>query len=190
MRLFLAAALSLLLLTEAQAQAPRRPAPPQIMELTSAGWADGARIPDRYAQPGHDRSPPLAWSNVPDTAESFVLIVHDLDATTADGAEGFLHWMLWNIPKGARSLAEGQPAEYQLADGTRQLSGSGPWYRGPAAPVFGPPHHYVFELYALSATVDVPPIGQTPAQTEAAVRAAMAGKIVGKGVLTGLFRRS
>ncbi len=192
MRLATAFSILALLASSAQAQPPaRRPAPPQTMELTSPAWTDGARIPDKFAQPGHDVSPPLAWNNVPDSAESFVLIVHDLNATTADGGEGFLHWLLWNIPKTSRVLAEGLPAEYQLADGTRQISGSGPWYRGPAAPSFGPVHHYVFELYALNAALDIPPaINQTPAATEAAVRAAMAGKIVGKGVVTGLFRRN
>jgi Raf kinase inhibitor-like YbhB/YbcL family protein len=175
---------------QAQAQTPaHRPAPVQVIELTSPAWADGARIPGKFAQPGHDVSPPLSWTDAPEGTESFVLIAHDLDAMTTDGGEGFIHWLLWDIPKSAHALLEGIPAESQLADGTRQISSSGPWYRGPAAPASGPVHHYVFELYALNAAVDVPAVGQSPAATEAAVRAAMAGKIIGKGVLIGLFKR-
>ena len=65
----------------------------------------------------------------------------------------------------------------------------GPNYRGPAAPASGPLHHYVFELYALDVWLDVPAVGQSPAATRAAVMAAMAGHVRGKGVLTGRYRR-
>lgn len=167
---------------------PRRPVV-QTMTLTSPGWKDGGMIPAKYAQPGHDTSPALAWSNVPEGTQGFVLIVRDLDSITPAGADNFLHWMLWNIPKDTRSIPEAMREGGQLPDGLRQISGSGPYYRGPAAPASGPAHHYAFELYAVSAPVDVPALGQSPAQTKAAVESAMAGKILGKGVLTGLFKR-
>ena len=183
----------------ALAQAPPAPAAPppntparrpviQTMSLTSSAWKDGGAIPAKYAQPGHDTSPPLAWSNVPDGVASFVLMVRDLDGA-APGTESFLHWMLWNIPKDSRALAEGIAQGSQLPDATRQISGSGPYYRGPAAPAAGPAHHYAFELYALSAPVDVPALGQSPPLTKAAVDSAMTGKVLGKGVLVGLFKR-
>jgi Raf kinase inhibitor-like YbhB/YbcL family protein len=152
----------------------------QIMTLTSAAWPDGGQIPAKHAQPGGDVSPALAWSNAPDTAASFVLIVHDLDAAIGTGMDDALHWLVWNIPGSTRSLP----------DGSRQISATGPNYRGPAAPASGPPHHYVFELYALDAAVDVPAVGASPAQTRAAVVAAMAGHVRAKGVYTGLFKRT
>ena len=65
---------------------------------------------------------------------------------------------------------------------------TGPYYRGPAAPATGPEHHYVFDLYALDAMVDVPAVGQSVAQTRAAMLAAMAGHVRGKGTLIGRFR--
>ncbi len=178
-----------LVATNAEAQ-QRRPAPAQVMPLTSSAWRDGGVIPPRHAQPGDDVSPPLAWSQVPDSTESFVLIMRDLDAIAVNGTDIHLYWMLWNIPKEARSLPEGVAEVEELSDGTRQISSSGPWYRGPAAPPAGPNHHYAFELYALSSKIDVPAVGQTPAATEAAVRAAMTGKILGKGTLIGLFKRN
>ena len=160
------------------------------MTLTSTAWADGGQIPAKYSQPGEQVSPPLSWSNVPDTAASFVLLVHDVDAAAGNGTDDILHWMLWNIPAAARSLPEGVPQGSQLPDGTRQISASGPYYRGPGAPAAGPAHHYVFELFALDLMLDVPAVGASLPQTRAAVVAAMAGHVRGKGVLVGLFRRT
>jgi Raf kinase inhibitor-like YbhB/YbcL family protein len=204
---------TLLLAAFVSAQQPQRGAPPpqpppgspagqppggrgggrgavQTMTLTSTAWADGGQIPTKYSQAGDQVSPPLAWSNVPDTATSFVLLVHDLDAAAGNGTDDILHWMLWNIPAAARSLSEGVPQGSQLQDGTRQISATGPYYRGPGAPAAGPAHHYAFELFALDAAVEVPAVGASPPQTRAAVVAAMAGHVRAKGVLVGLFHRT
>lgn len=167
----------------------QRRAPIQVMTLTSTAWPDGGMIPAKYTQAGDQVSPALSWSNVPDTAQSFVLIARDLDAATGNGTDDILHWMLWNIPGKTRSLPEAIPQGSQLPDGTRQISVSGPYYRGPGAPAAGPPHHYTFELYALDGNIDVPAVGQSPALTRAAVVAAMAGRVRGKGVYVGLFKR-
>lgn len=163
----------------------------QVMTLSTSAWADGGQIPAKYTQAGEQVSPPLSWSNVPDGVASFVLIVHDLDAAAAPGTDDILHWMLWNIPAAARSLQEGVPQGSQLPDDTRQISVSGPYYRGPGAPSAGPPHHYVFELFALDVrTIEVPAVGASPQQTRTAVVAAMAAHVRGKAVYTGLFKRS
>ena len=166
-----------------------RRGPIQVLSLTTPAWTDGSSIPAKYTQAGAQVSPPLAWSNVPDGVQSFVLIARDTDAAIGAGTDDILHWMLWNIPASARSLAEAVPHGNQLPDGTRQISASGPYYRGPGAPASGPAHHYVFELYALDATIDVPAVGQSPALTRAAVEQAMAGKVRAKGSLVGLFKR-
>ena len=165
-----------------------RRGPMQVMSLTSTAWVDGGTIPAKYTQAGVQVSPPLAWT-APEDAVSFVLIARDADVAIGNGTDDMLHWMLWNIPKGTRSLAEGVPQANQLPDGTRQISASGPYYRGPGAPASGPAHHYVFEVYALDSAIDVPAVGQSPPLTRAAVMAAMAGKIRGKGALVGLFKR-
>jgi Raf kinase inhibitor-like YbhB/YbcL family protein len=168
----------------------QRRAAVQVMMLTTSAWPDGGTIPARYTQAGDEVSPPLAWSNVPETAASFVLIARDLDTAVGNGTDDILHWMLWNIPGTARSLAEAIPQGSQLPDGTCQISVSGPYYRGPGAPAAGPAHHYTFELYALDAMLDVPAVGQSPPLTRAAVLAAMAGHVRGKGVYVGLFKRA
>jgi Raf kinase inhibitor-like YbhB/YbcL family protein len=168
---------------------PNRRGPIQVMSLTTTAWTDGGMIPAKYTQAGAQVSPPLAWSNVPEGVQSFVLIARDTDAAIGTGTDDVLHWMLWNIPASARSLAEAIPQGNQLPDGTRQISASGPYYRGPGAPAAGPAHHYVFELYALDSTIDVPAVGQSPPLTRAAVEQAMAGKVRAKGSLVGLFKR-
>jgi Raf kinase inhibitor-like YbhB/YbcL family protein len=161
----------------------------QVMTLTSPAWPDGGQIPEKYSQANGDVSPPLAWSNVPETAASFVLVVHDLDAAINPGTDDLLHWLVWNIPGSARALPEHVPQGASLPDGSRQISATGPNYRAPGAPAAGPAHHYVFELYALDAALDVPAVGASPAQTRAAVLTAMAGHVRGKGVFTGIFKR-
>lgn len=160
-----------------------------VMTLTSSAWPDGGAIPAKYTQAGDDISPPLAWSNLPANISTFVLIAHDVDAAIGNGLDDITHWMLWNIPATTTSLAEHMPSMPQLPDGTRQIGATAPHYRGPGAAAAGPAHHYVFELFALDATIDVPAVGQTPAQTRAAVVAAMAGHVRGKAAYVGLFKR-
>jgi Raf kinase inhibitor-like YbhB/YbcL family protein len=161
----------------------------QVMTLTSPAWPDGGQIPSKHTQEGDDVSPPLAWSGAPEGVVSYVLIVHDPDAATGNGTDDLLHWMLWNIPAASSSLREHTPPLSQLPDGTRQISATGPYYRGPGAAAAGPAHHYVFELFALDAMLDVPAVGASPPSTRAAVVAAMAGHVRGKAVCVGSFKR-
>jgi Raf kinase inhibitor-like YbhB/YbcL family protein len=162
----------------------------QVMTLATSAWADGASIPIKYTQAGDQSSPPLSWSSAPDGVASFVLLVHDVDAVAGNGTDDTLHWLVWNIPGAARSLPEHVPQAPQMPDGMRQISATGPYYRGPGAPSAGPAHHYVFELFALDvASLDVPAVGASPGQTRAAVAASMTGHVRGKAVCVGLFKR-
>lgn len=159
------------------------------MTLTSSAWPDGGRIPAKYTQAGDDMSPPLQWSGAPDGVVSYVLIAHDTDAAIGNGTDDMLHWMLWNVPAAVTALHEHAPSLAQLPDGTRQISATGPYYRGPGALAEGPTHHYVFELFALDTMLDVPAVGAQPPAARAAVVAAMAGHIRAKASYGGLFRR-
>lgn len=186
----------------------------RVMTLTSSAFTDGGTVPAKFAQAGRDVSPPLAWANPPDSTVSFVLVMHDADAAVGDGTDDTLHWLVWGIPGNATSLPEGFPQGMQVPLASvgmtppapaaarggrrgggdaaiRQLSVSGPYYRGPAAAASGPPHHYIFELYALDANVTVTPVGQAAGPpTRAAVFAEMQGHVRGKAVLVGTFRRA
>ena len=162
-----------------------------IMTLT-APWAPGAEIPLKYTQAGDEVSPALSWSDPPETVVSYALIVHDVSAAVNPGTDDVLHWMVWNIPATSRGLPEGVAQGPQLTDGSRQISATGPNYRGPGALASGPPHVYVFELFALDSMIDVPALGATGAsvpQIRAAVVAAMATHVRGKAVTAGVFKR-
>ena len=159
----------------------------QVLTLFTT-WSDGGLIPNKYTQSGEEVSPPLAWTEPPATTQSFVLIVHDVDAVNADATSDTLHWLVWNIPGTSRGLPERVPQGAELPDGSRQIAVTGPYYRGPAAPATGPEHHYVFDLYALDAKIDVAAVGESVAKTRAAVMTAMAGHVRGKATLVGRFK--
>lgn len=181
--------------------APTRPRPVQAMLLTTTAWSDGGAIPTPHTQAGRDVSPPLAWSVVPEGTASFVLIARDLDEIVPATGDARLHWLVWNIPSAATALPAGVPdgnvvdppraqgAPPRQPERFRQISATGPAYRGPAAPASGPPHHYLFEIFALDTWLDIPAVGQSPAATHTAVVAAMAGHVRGKGTLVGTYRR-
>ena len=178
----------------------------RIMTLTSPSFQDGGVIPEKHAQQGRDVSPALSWTGAPDSTVSYALIVHDADAVTGDGTTDTMHWMVWGIPGNLSALPEGLPQGPTIPSlspppppgggrggggggGVRQLSVSGPYYRGPAAPASGSPHHYIFELYALDANINVQAAGQQTLPTREAVWDAMKTHIRGKAVLVGLYRR-
>ena len=53
------------------------------LQLTSTAFQHGAAIPKRYTCEGEDRSPPLAWTGLPQNTHSVALIVDDPDAAFA-----------------------------------------------------------------------------------------------------------
>jgi Raf kinase inhibitor-like YbhB/YbcL family protein len=168
-----------------------------IMTLSTTAWPDGGMIPLRYTQAGPELSPGIQWSGAPSGTASFVLIFHDADSLVNGSTDGLLHWLVWNIPATATSLAQGQADGFELPNGTRQISVSGSRYRGPGAPAAGPIHHYIMELYALDTMlpdIKVTPQGpQEPNPSSQAIRTsimqAMVGHIRGKAAYVGLFHR-
>jgi Raf kinase inhibitor-like YbhB/YbcL family protein len=169
------------------AQDRGRGTPRPGLTLTTAAFEDGGVIPNKYTQADPSPvSPKLEWSNVPPNTVSFVLYMHDPDVALRRTTEDMLHWILFNIPGDARSLAEGIPTNSQPSDGAVQIKNGGGviGYRGPGAGAQGPYHHYTFELFALDTKLDL-----GPDATRADVMKAIDGHILGKGVLTGRFHR-
>jgi Raf kinase inhibitor-like YbhB/YbcL family protein len=168
------------------------PAPP--MTLTISGFPDGGQIPVKFSQAapgvavGEGTSPAISWSNVPAGTQSFALNMHDMDVARNKTTDDQAHWVVWNIPATATGLPEGVPKGATLADGSNQISATGPMYRGPGAPANGPFHHYMFEIYALDTKLDVKATADA-FETRANVMKAIQGHILGKAVYGGLFRR-
>ena len=175
----------------------QQPAPaPSIpaMQVTSTSFPDGGIIPVKFSQaapnaaPGTGTSPQLTWTNVPAGTQSFVMIMHDVDVTRNKTTEDNPHWMVWNIPASTTSLAEGIPSGSPMADGSYQISATGPVYRGPGAAASGPLHHYVFEVYALDNKIDIKPLA-TVFETRKEVLKAIDGHVLSKGGYFGFFKR-
>lgn len=183
-------------LAQTSTNAPRgtpsaAPASPPMV-LTTTAWADGTVIPIRYSQAGEQVSPALSWSNAPAATVSFVLHMYDADGTPTKGTDTQVHWLIWNMPPTLHALPENVPMGATLPDGSRQISATGPRYRGPGAAATGPLHHYVIEIYALDVRIDLPPstaATRPEIETRASVFQAMAGHVIGKAAYGGLFRR-
>jgi len=164
------------------------------MTMTIPGFPDGGQIPVRFSQaaegaaPGEGTSPAINWANTPAGTQSFVLHMHDMEVSRNRTTDDQAHWVVWNIPATSTGLPEAVPKGAQLADGSYQVSATGQVYRGPGAPANGPPHHYVFELFALDTKLDVQPTADA-FETRANVMKAIQGHILGRAVYMGLFRR-
>jgi Raf kinase inhibitor-like YbhB/YbcL family protein len=180
-RAALVVAAGLLLLVAALPGCHSSIAKEETMHLSSTDFKDGSQIPAKYTCTGAGISPQLAWTAPPARTASFALIVTDPDAPRGT----WVHWVLYNLPAGTRSLPEGLPALGHLPDGA--LQGRNDFgeigYGGPCPPP-GSPHHYVFTLYALDAKLNLP-VGEKRAQVEAV----MQGHILASGRLVGLFQR-
>jgi phosphatidylethanolamine-binding protein (PEBP) family uncharacterized protein len=105
------------------------------MRLTSPAFADGEEIPRDHACTGRDRSPALAWAEVPADTRSLALIVDDPDAPRGT----FTHWLAWGMDPGAGGLAEGERPPHE---GRNDFGTVG--YRGPCPPPGHGPHRYRF----------------------------------------------
>lgn len=159
------------------------------MGLTSPDFQDGGIIPDKFTQNDPNVvavSPRLEWTNVPDGTQSFVLIMHDPDNALNKGTDDVLHWIMFNIPGTARSLAGGLPLDAQLPDGTIQAKGiRNVGYMGPGNAAINPYHHYTLELFALDSKLSL-----GPDASRADIMKAMEGHTTGKAVLVGRFKKS
>jgi Raf kinase inhibitor-like YbhB/YbcL family protein len=152
--------------------------PPLLMETDA--FPDGGIVPQKYTGRGGVQ-PAFKFSNAPAGTVAYAIIFHDLDVALMGGTDDVLHWVAWNIPASANGIPEGSlPAgSVQGNNLTNQ-----PVYMGPGAPAGPRYHHYVFELYALNANLDLPATA-----TRADLLKAMEGKTVAKAAYVGRFRQ-
>lgn len=171
-------------------QAPATPPPSKPgLTLMSPAFEDGGIIPNKYTQaaaPATPVSPELAWAHVPEGTVSFALVLDDPDTSINHTTEEVLHWLMFNIPGTAKSLAENVGDQAQLPDGSIQGLNRAKkvGYLGMGASAAGPYHHYTFQLYALDTKLSL-----GPEATRADVMKAMNGHVLGKGVVVGRFHR-
>lgn len=111
------------------------------MQLTSSAFLNNQSIPQKYTCEGEGINPPLTISNVPDDAQSLVLLIDDPDAPGGI----FNHWVVWNIPPTTTKIEENE-APKGAVEG--ENSGGEIGFIAPCPP--SGIHHYRFLLWALS----------------------------------------
>jgi Raf kinase inhibitor-like YbhB/YbcL family protein len=123
-------------------------------------------------------SPPLAWGPGPAGTESYAIVMRDLDF-----GGGFLHWVIWDIPKNTLSVPENIEHIYQPSTpaGSKQAIFAGVVYGyfGPCSPGV---NTYELTLYALPDAA-LPGVDQN--STKQAVATAIAGAALASTTLTG-----
>lgn len=152
-------------------------------KLGSAAFADHAAMDKRFSCQGGDVSPPLVWGGAPAGTKSYALILDDPDAPDPKAPQmTWVHWVLYDIPASAHSLAEG--AAKNLPVGTRE--GLNDWkrtgYGGPCPPIGE--HRYFHKLYALDTVL--PDLKQPD---KAGLLAAMQGHVLAETELVGTYQK-
>lgn len=155
-------------------------------KLTSDAFSEGETIPTEHTCDGADDvSPPLAWTEPPESTAELVLICDDPDAPVGL----FTHWLLYGLASETRSLPQGVPKDAELSQadyrGARQgkndFRKNNTGYSGPCPPR-GSTHRYFFTLYALDATLNL-----EPELDRKALDRAIGGHVLGKTQLMGRF---
>jgi phosphatidylethanolamine-binding protein (PEBP) family uncharacterized protein len=168
---------------------PRVTAPPQLgtvapanrsegtggFALTSPDFTAGGALPADAGETSGNRSPGLAWHNVPPSTAALALVV-------TEPATGAIHWSLVGIAPSDGAVATGAvpPGATELAT----TQGTTAWL-GPRADPRARTQ-LVFTLYALAARFE-PPAGADPARVRdliiaaSSTRATISGWFLGDG---------
>jgi len=143
------------------------------MKLTSPAFLNGASIPSKFTCEGDDINPQLVIENIPAGTKSLTLIVDDPDAPM----KTWVHWVVYDIDPTINRIAENSiPGKQGINDFRRKDWG------GPCPP--SGTHHYYFKLYALDKV-----LGIAEGIDRIALEKAMAGHILAKSELVGLYKR-
>lgn len=151
--------------------------------LTSSDIKHGEPLPaEQYGSGagGQDRSPQLAWTDVPEGTQSFAVTCYDPDAPTGSG---YWHWAVANIPADVTTLpaGAGSPGSADLPEGAVTLPNEAraKEFHGAAPPEGTGVHHYWFVVHALS----VPRIDIDPEATPAVLGFMMRDVTLGRGII-------
>ena len=150
------------------------------MQLTSPAFGQNGMIPSKYTCDGANVNPPLAISGAPEGTRTLVLILEDPDVPKNLKADGMWdHWVLFNMPADLSHIAEAEEPPGRHGTGTAGNTG----YFGPCPP--DRRHRYFFKLFALDAKLDLP-----ERCSKAEVEKAMAGHVLAKAELVGVYERN
>lgn len=149
--------------------------------FASTAFSSGEDMPGDYTCDGLGISPPIGWGAVPEGTASLAVIMDD---PAGAGGQGYVHWLLYNIPPQAGALAQAIAPKRDLPGGAHQGRGTaGIGYTCPSPPR-GELHRYHFRLYALDIMLDLPGGANREQLLEA-----MEGHILGRGEFVGTCKR-
>ncbi len=149
------------------------------LKLVISAFPEGDRIPELHTCDGADVSPAIEWSGAPDSTQSYVLIADDPDAP----AGTWNHWLLWDIPRATRALAQGFKPGKLGQSGANDFGRQG--YGGPCPPKGHGAHRYFFKLYAL----DVPTLGLKAGARRDDLDRALKGHVLAEASYMGRYQR-
>ncbi len=155
------------------------------MEITSAAFKDGGKIPIQYvmvAAGGKNLSIPLAWKNPPPGTQSYALSIIDPHPV----AQNWVHWFVINIPASANTLPEGASRKSMPAGAVELKNSFGDiGYGGPQPPRGSGEHPYVVTIYALNVEkLDLAVSASLPT-----FKKALEGKVIQSSSITGKYER-
>lgn len=145
--------------------------------LSSAAFSDGEELDPSFTADEEDAvAPPLEWTAPPPGTAELALVVECPQAKGKDGLP-FCHWLVWGLPGQRGKLLEGEvPPRVG-----KNTFGNSEWLL-PAPPAGGPPHDYLFQLFALDL-----PLVLMPGATREDLLSAMAGHITAVALLRGTY---
>lgn len=150
------------------------------MDLTSPAFENKQTIPRKYTCQGEDISPPLVFSNIPDSTKTLALIMEDPDVPERIRKDQlWIHWVVYNLPPDLSGLKENQKVPGFLGLNTSGKAA----YMGPCPP--DREHRYFFTLYALDKNLDLP-----KGVSKKELLQAMEGHILAKAQLIGLYNKT
>jgi len=147
------------------------------IEVQSVSFEAGAPLPISCSVDGVGAAPALSFANVPEAAQSLLVICEDPDAPFL---QPYVHWIVYGIPATAGGLDAQSQHDYLLGENGKSENGF-----APAAP---PPghglHHYHFQVFAL----DVPVELAAGAERDSVLDAAK-GHVLAWGEIVGTYER-
>ena len=146
------------------------------LALTSPAFGNGEALDPCFTADEEDAvAPPLEWTAPPPGAMELAIVVED-----ASVQEPTCHWAVWGLPAQKGKLLEGE-APPRVG---KNSQGNSEWLL-PALPKDGPPHTFVFQLFALDL-----PLTLMPGATREQLFEALEGHVIAASVLTATYQAS
>jgi len=146
------------------------------MKLISSEFDNGQMMPEKYGYTEENVNPPLSFADVPEEAESLVLIMDDPDALEPAG-KVWDHWVVWAIDPDLREI----PEDWDLGSAQGGKTDYGETEYGGPNPPDGV-HTYQFRLYALDKELE---FSEPP--TKAELEEDMEGHVLARAKLEGNY---